>query len=126
MKLYRCSICGNIVDKVVDVGVPVMCCGKPMEELVPNTVEAATEKHLPVGEIKDDVLTVKVGEVEHPMLDEHYITTILVVLGKQVLRADLKPGEEPKTSFALNGYKGLVEIYEYCNLHGLWKTELHV
>ena len=81
---------------------------------------------MPIGEIKDGVLTVKVGEIEHPMLDEHYITTILVVLGKQVLRADLKPGEEPKTSFALNGYKGLVEIYEYCNLHGLWKTELHV
>lgn len=125
MKLYRCAVCGNIIDKVVDAGVPVMCCGKPMEELVPNTVEAATEKHLPVGEIKDSVLTVKVGEVEHPMLDEHYITTIIVVIGNQVLRTDLKPGEEPKASFALNGYKGLVEIYEYCNLHGLWKTELH-
>ena len=96
MKLYRCLVCGNIVEKIVDAKVPVMCCGKPMEELVPNTVEAATEKHLPVGVVKDDVLTVHVGEVEHPMVEEHFINTIIVAFDNQVLRADLKPGQEPK------------------------------
>ena len=126
MKLYKCEICGNIVEKVVDHGVPIMCCGKPMQEILANTTEAATEKHIPVGTVNDGVLNVVVGDVEHPMSKEHLIESIIVVMGNQVLRSDLKDTDEPRASFALNGYKGLVEIYAYCNLHGLWKSEINV
>ena len=82
------------------------------------------EKHVPVVEINGDILTVKVGSVEHPMLEEHYITMVLVEFDNRVLRVNLKPNEKPEAVFALNGYKGNVNVYEYCNLHGLWKTEV--
>ena len=120
----RCPICGNIVEMIEDKGVPVMCCGKPMVELNANTTDGAVEKHVPVVEINGDILTVKVGSVEHPMLEEHYITMVLVEFDNRVLRVNLKPNEKPEAVFALNGYKGNVNVYEYCNLHGLWKTEV--
>jgi len=126
MKLYRCPICGNVVEKIIDKNVPVVCCGKSMEELVANTTEAATEKHLPVVTVDGDLLNVKVGEVDHPMLPEHYITMIIVAFDKQTLRVDLSSEDQPKATFALNGYHGQVEVYEYCNLHGLWKIEINV
>lgn len=124
MKLLKCPICGNIVEMIEDKGVPVMCCGKPMVELNANTTDGALEKHVPVVEIKDDTLFVKVGSVEHPMLEEHYITMIIVELENKVLRVNLKPNEKPEAVFALGGYKGTVKVYEYCNLHGLWKAEI--
>ena len=124
MKLLKCPICGNIVEMIEDKGVPVMCCGKPMVELNANTTDGAVEKHVPVVEINGDILTVKVGSVEHPMLEEHYITMVLVEFDNRVLRVNLKPNEKPEAVFALNGYKGNVNVYEYCNLHGLWKTEV--
>ena len=124
MKVFRCEICGNIIEKVIDKGVPVMCCGKPMVELTANTSDGALEKHVPVAAVKDGQLEVVVGSVEHPMLAEHYITNVWAVAGNQVLRAELKPGEAPKAVFALGDYKGTVEVYEYCNLHGLWKSEV--
>ena len=124
MKLLKCEICGNIVEMVEDHGVPVMCCGKPMDTLTANTTEAALEKHIPVAEVVEGNLHVKVGSVEHPMLAEHYITTIFVEMGNKVYRADLKPEEKPEAIFALGDYKGTVSVYEYCNLHGLWKTEV--
>ncbi len=124
MKLQKCEICGNIVEVIVDKGVPLMCCGTKLVDLVPNTTEAATEKHLPVASIEGDQLLVSVGEVNHPMTPEHLITAITVVLGDTVQTVTLKDTDEPKATFALNGYKGKVEVYEYCNLHGLWKTEL--
>lgn len=124
MKLLKCPICGNIVEMIEDKGVPVMCCGKPMVELNANTTDGAVEKHVPVAEINGDILTVKVGSVEHPMLEEHYITMVLVEFDNRVLRVNLKPNEKPEAVFALNGYKGNVNVYEYCNLHGLWKTEV--
>ena len=124
MKLLKCPICGNIVEMIEDKGVPVMCCGKPMVELNANTTDGAVEKHVPVVEINGDILTVKVGSVEHPMLVEHYITMVLVEFDNRVLRVNLKPNEKPEAVFALNGYKGNVNVYEYCNLHGLWKTEV--
>ena len=122
MKLLKCPICGNIVEMIEDKGVPVMCCGKPMVELNANTTDGAVEKHVPVVEINGDILTVKVGSVEHPMLEEHYITMVLVEFDNRVLRVNLKPNEKPEAVFALNGYKGNVNVYEYCNLHGLWKA----
>ena len=95
-----------------------------MVELVANTTDAATEKHVPVLSIEGDVLTAKVGEVAHPMTEEHLITAIFAVVGNKVLRADLTADDEPVATFALGGYKGTVEVYEYCNLHGLWKAEI--
>lgn len=126
MKLLKCATCGKVVEVVMDSPVPVMCCGKPMVELVANTTDGATEKHVPVVSVVGDTLIVKVGEVPHPMLEVHWITSIIVVCGNQILRANLNPGEAPEATFTLNGYKGKVEVYEYCNLHGLWKTEIDV
>ena len=124
MKLYVCPICGNVVEKIVDKGVPVVCCGKPMVELTANTTDGALEKHVPVLSIDGDKLHVKVGEVSHPMTDEHFITTIIAVLNNQVLRVDLTSADQPEAVFAIGDYKGTIEVYEYCNLHGLWKATI--
>lgn len=124
MKLLKCLVCGNIVEMIEDKGVPVMCCGKPMDELKANTTDGALEKHVPVAEIADGNLHVKVGSMEHPMLAEHYITMILVEAGDNIMRKNLKPGEKPEGVFPLGDYKGKVHVYEYCNLHGLWKTDI--
>ena len=124
MKLLKCPICGNVVEMVEDHGVPLMCCGKKMEEVEAGAVDAALEKHVPVLSIDGDILTAKVGEVAHPMTKEHLITTIIAVLGNKVMRVDLTDADEPVATFALGGYKGTVEVYEYCNLHGLWKAEI--
>ncbi|MEG0367980.1 MAG: desulfoferrodoxin family protein [Coprobacillus sp.] len=125
MKLYRCAHCGNIIEKVIDKGVPVICCGEEMQEVVANTTEAALEKHIPVLSIENGVLTAKVGEVEHPMTEEHYITTIIAVMGNKTLRADLTPSDHPVAEFLLGDYKGEIEVYEYCNLHGLCKANIN-
>ena len=124
MKLYVCPICGNVVEKIVDKGVPVVCCGKPMVELTANTTDGALEKHVPVLSIDGDKLHVKVGEVSHPMTDEHLITTIIAVFNNQVLRVDLTSANQPEAVFAIGDYKGTIEVYEYCNLHGLWKATI--
>lgn len=124
MKLLKCSVCGNIVEMVEDHKVPVMCCGKAMDELQANTTDGALEKHVPVAEIVDGVLHVKVGSMEHPMLPEHYITNIFVEMGSRILRVALQPGEKPEACIALGDYKGKIHVYEYCNLHGLWKTDI--
>ena len=124
MKLYVCPVCGNVVEKIVYKGVPVVCCGKPMVELTANTTDGALEKHVPVLSIDGDKLHVKVGEVSHPMTDEHLITTIIAVLNSQVLRVDLTSADQPEAVFAIGDYKGTIEVYEYCNLHGLWKATI--
>ena len=124
MKLYVCPVCGNVVEKIVDKGVPVVCCGKPMVELTANTTDGALEKHVPVLAIDGDKPHVKVGEVAHPMTEEHLITNIIVVLKNQVLRAQLTPSDQPEATFAIGDYKGTIEVYEYCNLHGLWKATI--
>ena len=121
MKFYKCSHCGNIVAFVENKGVPVMCCGQKMDELVPNTTDAAGEKHVPVYEVKDGTVTVTVGSVEHPMLEEHYIGFIAIETEQGVQRKTLKPGEKPEAEFALADGDKLVAAYEWCNLHGLWK-----
>ena len=113
MKLYKCEICGNIIEKVIDKGVPVMCCGKPMVELTANTSDGALEKHVPQAAYADGVLKVSVGSVAHPMLEEHSITNIWVIAGNKVMRADLKPGEAPEASFAMGDFKGKAEVYDY-------------
>ena len=121
MKYYVCEHCGNIVEKVVDKGVPVMCCGQKMTEMVPGTSDGAAEKHVPVVEVEGNVVTVKVGEVEHPMLEEHYIGWVVIKTEQGMQRQYLKAGEKPEVVFVLAEGDKLLETYEWCNLHGLWK-----
>ena len=122
MKFYKCSICGKIIAMVEERGVPTICCGKPMEEIPANTSEGAYEKHIPVFEVNNQVVTVKVGEVEHPMLDAHYIQWIALETNLGNQRKKLKPGEKPVAQFALLPGEEVVAVYEYCNLHGLYKA----
>lgn len=124
VKFYRCSHCGNIVEKLVDSGVPVVCCGEAMKELIPNTSDGAGEKHVPVVTVNGDTVTVSVGEVLHPMINEHYIQFVYVQTERGGLRVDLHPAETPVVEFKLTENDKLVAVYEYCNLHGLWKTAL--
>ena len=120
-KLYRCAHCGNVIFKVVDKGVPVMCCGQKMTEIVPGTTDAAVEKHVPVVKAEGSQVTVTVGAVEHPMLPEHYISMIAAVDGDTVTMKFPKPGEKPELKTFCRSEK--VEAYEICNLHGFWKGE---
>ena len=120
---YRCPICGNIVVKAYDGGGTLSCCGKPMEIIEPNTTDAATEKHVPVATVEGDTIIVNVGSADHPMLDEHYIQWIYVVTEEGVLARCLKPGEAPHAEIALGGQKP-ISVFEFCNLHGLWKADL--
>lgn len=123
VKYFICDHCGNIVEKVVDSGVPVMCCGQPMRELAAGSVDAAVEKHVPVYEMKGNVVNVTVGSTEHPMLPEHYIEWISLQTKQGVYqRKMLQPGEPPKASFALCEGDEVETVYAYCNLHGLWKA----
>lgn len=122
-KFYICRHCGNIVAYVEDKGVPVFCCGEKMQPLEPNTIDAANEKHLPVISVKDDVLTVNVGEVTHPMTEEHHISWVYVLTEKGGQRKALDHTGMPEAQFVLKDDKA-VAVYAYCNLHGLWMTEL--
>ena len=122
MKYYVCEHCGNIVEFVKESGVPVVCCGEPMKELVPGVVDAAVEKHVPVVTVEGNVVKVEVGEVEHPMLEEHYIGFVAIeTKNGAVQKKYLNPGEKPVAEFVLAEGDELVAAYEYCNLHGLWK-----
>ena len=124
MKFYVCNHCGNIIRFDKDSGVPVMCCGEKMEELVPGTTDAAQEKHVPAVEVNGDVVTVRVGEVEHPMEPEHYIEWIILETKDMEYKKQLKPGDKPVAAFILNDGDVAVAAYEYCNLHRLWKKEI--
>ena len=119
VKFYICPICGNIVELVEGDIRRVVCCGKPMEELVANVVDAAVEKHVPVYEMVEDELLVKVGEVEHPMEKEHYIMWIALVIDNKIIRVKLYPQQSTETR--LPYIKGAT-LYAYCNKHGLWKN----
>ncbi len=122
-KLYVCKHCGNVIGLIVNKGVPLMCCGEKMSELVANSEEAAVEKHLPVVEKNGDEITVSVGSVNHPMTDEHYIPFVYVQSEKGGQRKGGKPGELPVFKFSFVDDKPLC-VYAYCNLHGLWKTDV--
>ena len=122
MKFYVCEHCGNMVTFVHASGVPVMCCGQKMTELVPGTVEAAHEKHIPVVEVEGAKVSVKVGSVEHPMMPAHFIQWIALETNQGSQIKYLKPEEKPEAVFALAEGEDVVAVYEYCNLHGLWKA----
>ncbi len=121
---YRCATCGNIVVKLVEARPPIVCCGKPMEELTANTADAATEKHVPAVTVEGNTVTVQVGSVEHPMTEEHYITWVYLVTEQGVQIHEFKPGDTPKATFVLSEGDKALEAYEYCTLHGLWKAEI--
>lgn len=124
MKFYVCNHCGNVVEKLHDTGVPVVCCGESMHELVANTTDAAQEKHVPVYTVEGNNIHVQVGSVEHPMIPEHYIAWIWLETEKGGQRAVLVPGGQPKATFALAAGDKAVAVYEWCNLHGLWKADV--
>ncbi len=123
MKFYICKHCGNIIAFAEDKGVPVVCCGEKMSELVPGTTDAAQEKHVPVIEVDGNLVTVKVGEVEHPMLEEHHIAWIALETKEGNQRKPLPVDGKPEATFALTDGDEVIAAYEYCNLHGLWKAE---
>ena len=127
-KFFYCKHCKNLIGMVNDSGVIPVCCGEPMTPLVANTEEASQEKHLPIVTIEstDEGMRVHVavGSVAHPMMEAHYIQWIFVETDKGGHRRALKPGEKPEASFLLPADETPVAVYEYCNLHGLWKTAL--
>ncbi len=123
MKFYICEKCGNFVEMIKESGVPMMCCGQKMTELVPGTSDGAYEKHVPVYTVEGNKVTVTVGAVEHPMLEVHYIEWIAVETAKGAQRKFLKAGEKPVAEFTLTEDDSVVAVYAYCNLHGLWKAE---
>lgn len=122
VKFFRCLECGNIVELINNGGGELVCCGKPMVELKANTSDGAKEKHVPVVDIRDKEIEVKVGSVPHPMLEEHYIQWIAVETKQGIKLKYLKPGDKPEEMFCNEG--DVLAVYEYCNLHGLWKVEL--
>ena len=122
-KYYICEKCGNVIEKIDDSGVPVVCCGQKMTPIVAGTVEASREKHIPVATVDGNVVRVSVGSVEHPMAEEHSILWVELKTSKGVQRKNLVVGEPPVVSFALVDETPL-EVYAYCNLHGLWKAEI--
>ena len=122
-KFYICEHCGNLVGMVNDSGVPLVCCGAKMKQLVPGTVEASHEKHIPVVSVENGVVTVAVGSVEHPMSAEHSILWVYLETDKGGQRKNLEVGAPPVVKFALGDEKP-VAVYAYCNLHGLWKTDI--
>ena len=123
MKFYKCEVCGKIVAMVNDCSsCPTKCCGEAMKELVPNTQDGAHEKHIPVYSVENGIVHVVVGEVEHPMLENHDSQWIVLQTNKGNQRKELKPGEKPVADFALLPGEEVVAVLEYCNLHGLYKA----
>ena len=121
-KFLKCEHCGNIVAAVKESGVPVMCCGEAMKEIIPGTVDASKEKHIPVYTVEGNKVIVTVGEIEHPMQEEHYIewVSIQTKFGNQ--RKVLKPNDKPEVCFVMCDGDEVEAVYAYCNLHGLWKA----
>lgn len=121
-KFYICGHCGNIITMVKDAGVPVTCCGQKMAEIIPGTTEAAAEKHIPVYQVEGNLVKVRVGSVDHPMLPEHYIEWISLQTKQGNQRKVLRPGDAPAACFALCDGDEVEAVYAYCNLHSLWKA----
>jgi superoxide reductase len=120
LEIYKCEKCGNIVEVLHEGAGELVCCGQPMKLMTENTVDASKEKHVPVIEKSGNSITVKVGSVDHPMEEKHYIEWIQVIVDGKSYRQFLNPGEAPKATFDISGTT--VFAREYCNLHGLWKA----
>jgi superoxide reductase len=124
MKFYKCSHCGNLLVYFDKKACNVVCCGEDVPELVPNTTDAAKEKHVPDVKVDGDTVTVTIGSVEHPMIDAHYIEFIILETENGFQKKDLKPGDKPVAVFKLAEGEKAVAAYDYCNLHGLWKADI--
>lgn len=122
-RFYICEYCGNLIGMIHNAGVPIMCCGQKMTKLEPGTVEASAEKHLPVVSVVGDTVTVTVGSVAHPMVSEHSILWVYLQTDRGGHRVKLSAGSEPVAKFVLCDEKP-VAAFAYCNLHGLWKTDI--
>ena len=122
MKFYRCAHCGKIITVLKESGVPVICCGENMQEIIPGTKDASLEKHVPVYSVERDKVVVSVGEVEHPMIPEHYIEWVAIETNKGNQIKYLNPGEKPECVFMLTDGELIESVYAYCNLHDLWKA----
>ena len=122
-RFFICKHCGNLIAMVKDTGVPVVCCGEKMHELIPGTTDASVEKHVPVVKEEAGKVTVEVSSVAHPMTEEHHIAWISLQTDKGVQRKTLDHTGAPKAEFQLAGEKA-VKAYAYCNLHGLWASEV--
>jgi superoxide reductase len=120
LEIYKCNLCGNMVEVVHGGAGELVCCGQPMALIKENTVDAAKEKHVPVMEKTADGILVKVGSVAHPMEEKHFIEWIELIADGKAYRQFLKPGEKPEALFTVKADK--VTVREYCNLHGLWKS----
>lgn len=122
MKIYVCRKCGNVVLKLEDKSEALVCCNEKMELVNASMEDGAFEKHLPIYEIKDNVINIKVGEVDHPMTDEHYISFIILMSENNYMIKKLKVTDRPEASFPYDSKYN--KIYAYCNLHGLWVREI--
>ncbi len=122
-RFYVCKHCGNLIGMIHSAGVPIKCCGENMAELVPNTTDAAQEKHVPVATVSGNTVSVSVGSTEHPMTEDHSIEWVYLQTEKGGQRKAFAAGDAPKATFLLDGDKP-VAVYAYCNLHGLWKADL--
>jgi superoxide reductase len=120
LEVYKCEVCGNIVEVMHGGAGELVCCGQPMKRFKENTVDAAKEKHVPVVQKTADGFMVKVGSVSHPMEEKHWIEWVELVVDGKVYRQYLKPGQPPEATFCIKADK--VTAREYCNLHGLWKS----
>lgn len=123
VKFFKCPHCGNIITKVHEAGVPVVCCGQKMEELIPGTSDGAAEKHVPAVEVNGKVVRAQIGSVEHPMVDVHYIEFVALESKEGLQVKYLKPEDAPVAEFVLSESDEPIAVYEYCNLHGLWKAD---
>lgn len=123
-KYLVCSHCGNLVEQLYDAGVPIMCCGEAMQVIQPGSTDAAVEKHVPVYKVDGNKIHVQVGEVIHPMLEEHYIGRIWLQTKFGGQRKSLCAGDEPKAVFTLADGDEAIAVYEWCNLHGVWKADI--
>lgn len=121
LQIYKCELCGNMVEVLHGGAGELVCCGKPMKLLTENTTDAATEKHVPVIEKVAGGVNVKVGEVAHPMLDKHYIEWVEIIADGKSYRQFLNPGDSPEATFKVEATTRII-AREYCNLHGLWKA----
>ena len=121
-RFFRCAHCGKIVALVKESGVPVVCCGDIMNEIIPGTSEASSEKHIPVYKVEGNKVHVNVGSVEHPMGEDHYIEWISLQTTSGNQRKMLKPNAKPEVCFALCDGDQVEAVYAYCNLHSLWKA----
>lgn len=122
LTFFRCPMCGNIVVYVKNSSIPVVCCGKPMEELEANTVDASAEKHVPIVDKFSTSVMVTVGEALHPMIEAHYIEWIALQSATGFQIHYLKPGEPPCYEFQMQETARPIAVFAYCNLHGLWKS----